>query len=62
MISDVICYWKLTSFVALDVERRYKYMLTYVRWSEYWQEFFSAKAESLKKLNTSNLCLSFIMH
>ena len=31
-------------------------------WSKYWREFFSAKAESWKKLKTSNLFSSFIVH
>ena len=59
----------MTSFMALDgvtsfftLERRYKYMLTYATWSKYWREFFSAKAESWKKLKTSNLFSPFIVH
>ena len=40
----------VTSFLRLkDV----KYMLTYATWPKYWREFFSAKAESWKKLKTS---------
>ena len=36
-------------------------MLTYATWSKYCREFFSAKAESWKKLKTLNLFSSFIV-
>ena len=48
--------------VVFMLERRYKYMSTYATWSKNWREFFSAKAEIWKKLKTSNLFSSFIVH
>ena len=36
-------------------------MLTYATQFNYWQDFFSAMAESSKKLKTSNVFLSFIV-
>ena len=36
-------------------------MYTYASQSEVWRDFFSAMAESLKKLKTSNLFSSFIV-
>ena len=42
-------------------ERHYKCMLTYATQSNYWQELFSAMAESWKMLKTSNVFLSFIV-
>ena len=33
----------------------------YATWSKYWQEFFSAQAESWKKLKSSILFSSFIV-
>ena len=71
VIADVICYWKMTSFRPLDVVtsflclkdvtntcKRLRRGLSIVK---YWREFFSAKAESWKKLKTSNLFSSFIV-
>ena len=62
MIADVIFYWKMTSFMALDGETSFlrlkdvtnTCLQTYATWSKYWREFFSAKAEIWKKLKTSN--------
>ena len=47
--------------VVLTLERRYKYMLTYAKQSNSWQELFSTMAESWKKLKTSNVFPSFIV-
>ena len=68
MIADVICYWKMTSFMALggvtsflrlkDVTNKCKRMR---RGLSIGGEFFSAKAESWNKLKTSNLFSSFIV-
>ena len=59
-LADINCYCKMTPVMALDgltwfftLERHYKYMLTYATQSNYWWDFFSAMAESWKKLKTS---------
>ena len=69
MIADVICKWTNDVIhgvrrcnVVFTLERRYKYMKTYATWSKCWLEFFGAKAESWKKLKTSILFSSFIVH
>ena len=66
MIADVICYWILTSFMALDDVMSFLRLKDVTNtnietWSRYWREFFSAKVESWKKLKTSNLLSSFIV-
>ena len=48
--------------IVFTLERRYKYMYMYATWSKYWREFFSAKAESWKKLKTSDLFSLYIVH
>ena len=35
-------------------------MLMFVKQSNFWRHFFSAKVESWKKMRTSNMVLSFI--
>ena len=47
--------------VVLTLERRYKYMLTFAKQSGFWRDFFSAMAESLKKLKSSNVFSLFIL-
>ena len=61
MLPDVICYWKMTSFMALDgvtlflrlkdVTNACKRMLHSLTIGK----FFSAMAENWKKLKTSNV-------
>ena len=68
MLVDVICYWKMTSFMTLDgvtsflrlkdVTKTWKRLR---RSLKYWREFFSAMAESWKKLKISNVFSSFIL-
>ena len=67
MLADVICYWKMTSFMALDGVTSFLRLKddTNTRkrtatLSKFWQEFFSAMAESWKKLKTSNVFPLFI--
>ena len=67
-LADVSCYCKMTSVVSLDgvtsffmLERCYIFMLMYATQSNYWRDLFSAMAESLKKLKTSNVFASFIV-
>ena len=59
MIADVICYWKMTSFIALDGVTSFLHLNDITntckrmrRGAKYWRDFFSAKAESWKKLKT----------
>ena len=47
-------------YVDLKLERRNKYMYTFAKQSNFCWDFCSAMAESWKKLNTSNVFLSFI--
>ena len=52
----------VTSFLCLkDVTNTCKRLQRGLSIVKYWREFFRAKAESWKKLNTSNLFLSFIV-
>ena len=69
MLADIICYYKMTSFMALDGVTpflRLKYLTNtckpkrYIQ-SNYWGEYFSARAESLKKLKSSNVFSSIIV-
>ena len=48
-------------YVVLTFEIRYISMLTYATKSSFWRDFFSAIAESLKKLKTSNAFSSFVV-
>ena len=62
---DVIYHWKVIKSdvsncvrrwnVVLTIERRYKYMKTFAKQSSFWRDFFSAMAESSKKLKSSNV-------
>ena len=63
MLADIICYWKMTSFMALDGEASFLRLKDVTNTCKYWQEFFSAMAlvENWKKLKTSNVILSFIV-
>ena len=47
--------------VVFMLERRYIFMLMYATQSNYWRDLFSAMAESLKNLKTSNMFASFIV-
>ena len=68
MPADIICYWKMTSYMALggitsflhlkDITNTCKSM----HHTKYWQEFFSAMVESWKKLKTSNVFSLFIVY
>ena len=58
----------MTSFMALDCVMSFLRLKDvtdtcemYATWSKYWREFFIAKAESWKKLKTSNLFSPFIV-
>ena len=68
MLADVICYWKMTSFMALgditsflrlkdvtNTRKRMRHSLSI------GGSYFSAMAESWKKLKTSNVFSSFIV-
>ena len=69
MLADVICNWKIASFMALDGVTLFLRLNDFVNTrkvvrcslSIYWREFFSAMAESWKRLNTSNVFSSFIV-
>ena len=69
MLADVICYWKMTSFITLDCVtsflrleditntcKRRRHSLSFVGSSS-----ISAMAERWKKLKTSNVFSSFIL-
>ena len=68
LLADIIYYCKLTSIVGVDgvtsflllkdITNSCKHMEIK---SNYWQEFFSAIAESWKMLKTSNVFSSFIV-
>ena len=47
--------------VVFTLERLYIIMKTYATQSNYWRDFFSAMAESWKKLKASNVFSSFIV-
>ena len=47
--------------VVFTLERCYKYTEKHVTQSNYWQDSFSAMAESWEKVKTSNVFLSFIV-
>ena len=51
-LADVNCYCKMTSVVALDGVTSFL-SLKDVTQANYWRDFFSAMAESRKKLKTS---------
>ena len=67
MLADVIYYCKLTSFMVLDGVMSFLRLKDvtntcarmFASKSNYWREFFSAMAESWKKLKTSNVFSSF---
>ena len=71
MIADVICYWKNdviqgvrrcnAVFMLERLTNTCKRLRRGLSIVKYWREFFSAKAESWKKLKTSNLFSSFIV-
>ena len=64
MLVDVICYvihGVRRCNVIFTLKSCYKYMYTFATYSNYWQEFFSAMAESWMKLKTSNEFSSFIV-
>ena len=61
-LADVICYCKMTSVMAIVIDwKTIQIHVMYVTQSNYWREFFSAMAEGLKKLKTSNVFSSFIV-
>ena len=67
-IVTVLKDCKMMSIVALDGVTSFlplKYIIntckTYATQSNYWRDFFSAMAESWKKLKTSNVFSSFIV-
>ena len=67
MLSDIICYWKMMSYMALDGMISFLRLVDitntckHMQHTEYWREFFSAMAESWKKLKTSNVFSLFIV-
>ena len=67
VLAEVNCYCKMTSVMALDgvtsfLRLKYAtYSCKHIRNSYYWRDFFSAMAESWKKLKTSNVFSTFIV-
>ena len=65
MLAHVICYWKMTSSMALDGVTSFLCLKdvtnAYKCKSKYCREFFSAMSENWKKLKTSNVFSSFIV-
>ena len=68
MVADAICYWKMTSFMALDGVPSFLRSkdVTYTpkrmrRSLKYWREFLSAMAERWKSLKASNVFSAFIV-
>ena len=65
MLADVICHWKMTSFMALDGVTLFLSLKDVTNTRKPMRRSLSiggsAMAESWKKLKTSNVILSFIV-
>ena len=64
MLVDIICYWKMTSFMTLNGVTsflRLKDVTNTCKRMRHRREFFRAMAESWKKLKTSNVFSLFIV-
>ena len=64
MIADVICYWKMTSFMALDVITSFLRLKDVTNTCKCMRRGLSSGGSSSvqRRLKTSNLFSSFIVH
>ena len=61
MIKSDVSHGGRRCNVALTLEMRKPYMLTFAKQSNFWRDFYSAMAERWKGLKTSNVVSSLIV-